>query len=70
MRWKKEKTKDGETRIINKFLIFPKTINRETRWLEKASWVEKWGYWGAAEDGPGWAYIDWLENCVLDKLTK
>ncbi len=39
MRWKKkEKTKDGETRIIsNRFLIFPQTIQDETRWLEKAS---------------------------------
>ena len=77
MRWKKkkEKTKYGETRIINRFLIFPKTIQDETRWLEKASWVERAEY--RREEllfsyrlVLNWDPIDWLENCVLDKLTK
>jgi len=30
----------GQTRVVTKFLWFPKTINKETRWLEKASWTE------------------------------
>lgn len=31
---------DGDTRIKTKFLLFPKKINGETRWLEKSSWEE------------------------------
>lgn len=27
----------GRTRTISKFLIFPKTIGEETRWLERAT---------------------------------
>lgn len=31
-----------ETRIITRFLWFPKTIGCETRWLETATWEEEW----------------------------
>ena len=36
MRWKVN-CKDGDTRIITKFLWFPVTIEGETRWLEMAN---------------------------------
>ncbi len=35
MRW--YKTKIGETRIKKKFLLVPRRINNETRWLEFAT---------------------------------
>ncbi len=48
MRWKHEvKEKDrspkyeGETRIVSKFLWFPKRLKNETRWLENTKIVEK-----------------------------
>jgi hypothetical protein len=44
MKWKVEKLippEHGETRTVTKFLWFPKEIHKEGRWLEKASWVEK-----------------------------
>ena len=30
----------GSTRIVTKFLWWPKEINHERRWLEKCSWEE------------------------------
>ena len=46
MRWfEKEKKKkpifsDMETRVVRKFLWFPKKIGKETRWLEFASYEQ------------------------------
>ena len=40
MRWKRPER--HETRTITKFLLFPKTINDETRWLERTSYVQWW----------------------------
>ena len=38
----------GDEKIVKKFLIFPFTIDRETRWLEMAKikylYVKKYGY--------------------------
>ena len=41
MRFKMEKRRLGETRTVNGFLFFPKWIDGEMRWLEKAYWVEE-----------------------------
>ena len=30
----------GDQRIKNRFLLFPKTIGKETRWLEYTRWIE------------------------------
>lgn len=50
----------GERRIVTKFLWFPKRIGNEERWLEKASWVEKYIFhW----DGNDWFAVDWLDRC-------
>lgn len=35
MRWTNEQPVEGTVRVINKFLFFPRTIQGETRWLEK-----------------------------------
>jgi hypothetical protein len=56
MRWKeKEQFKNKEVRIKLRFLILPKKIGKETRWLELALWEEtfnrgtdyagSWAYW-------------------------
>ena len=39
MRWIK---KDKTTRIKMGFLLFPKTIGNETRWLENATWLQEY----------------------------
>ena len=38
MRWRKKQKyypKDNEERVVRKFLIFPKCVDHEYRWLEK-----------------------------------
>jgi hypothetical protein len=65
MRWtQKPFPQKGETRIVKKFLFFPKKIGKETRWLEFASWVEEYVYmYGDMRNHfnePGfWAAISW-----------
>ena len=39
MKWKQPEY--HETRIRKKFLFFPMTVGRETRWLEKAYWEDQ-----------------------------
>lgn len=34
MRWIIKRHYDGEIRVVKKFLIFPRTIKKETRWWE------------------------------------
>jgi hypothetical protein len=68
MKWF-EKTKkqplNGDKRIITKFLWFPLTISKETRWLEVASIQQHWS-------GPHWIGNDYTSGCNCwfdDKFT-
>lgn len=40
MRWKQPL--EGQRDVRRSFLWWPKTIDGETRWLERASWVVEW----------------------------
>lgn len=43
MRWKNNsKPIFGDTRVINKFLLFPTRISNETRWLESVYIKQKY----------------------------
>ena len=46
----------GAYRTVSRFLWWPLGINYETRWLERATWVEE--YWWA-DGGPRWAPLRW-----------
>lgn len=46
----------GERRQVSGFLWWPKTIGRQTRWLERASWVEEFQSFKCNE---GWGAIAW-----------
>jgi hypothetical protein len=56
---------NGTERIRNKFLWFPKKINGECRWLEKASWLETsrrmWDVTCGAE-WIEWGGVKWLNQ--------
>lgn len=41
----KSKPLNGSKRVKTRFLFWPKTINKELRWLEKASWAQKYEVW-------------------------
>lgn len=52
MRWKDKVLLVGDTRTIEKFLLFPRCIGYEWRWLEKAKILQRFersyhdkGYW-------------------------
>lgn len=59
MRWNaKPQPNDGDTRIRSKFLLFPKVIKGEWRWLELASYKQKYAwYW----DGGIWFTKEWVD---------
>jgi hypothetical protein len=59
MRWK-DKMK-AECVRVTEFLLFPKTIKGETRWLERATWIEKAVLWGnnRGEQWYRWEPIGW-----------
>jgi len=40
MRWTNYLPTEGDKRIRTSFLLWPKTIKQETRWMEKATWEE------------------------------
>lgn len=57
--------KIGAARIKTAFLLFPKEINREVRWLEFASWQERYtrhsitSILGARTE---WMAEKWIDN--------
>ena len=57
MRWYRNRIQIKDTRIKTSFLWFPKEINDETRWLERATWKE--------EVIPTRYGLKWTEKCWL-----
>ena len=52
----------GVTRVKSKFLLFPKMINHEIRWLEYTTWIEEFTIIGNCEisgDIYGWHPKQW-----------
>jgi hypothetical protein len=60
MRFHHEARKEGDKRIVRRFLLIPITIGDETRWLESASFVEEWQK-PEFYDGM-WVPVEWKEN--------
>lgn len=75
MRWNNKTTDVGGLKVNSGFLLFPMTLEGETRWLEFATWTEEyiqvamdgecdyfWSpvYWGAPRCSHG--YEDW-DDC-------
>lgn len=62
MKWKSNKVNIGQERIEKKFLLFPKCINNEWRWLEKVSYKQRYR---RELDSSGfycylWEDVEWL----------
>ncbi len=69
MKWPvKPDPKEGDLRHKTRFLFFPKTIDRQTRWLELATWAEELRIaksttpMGAPYVGAFWIPISWRER--------
>ncbi len=56
MRWREPR--DGDTRVRRGFLLFPKTISGETRWLEWARWQERY----EASYESWWMAVAWVDG--------
>lgn len=66
MRWKLTSARKGDERTVTRFLWLPKKIGREIRWLEKATWVERYVSFGQ-DDVAGVDVLGWLEMHWEDK---
>ena len=64
MRWKaKRELQHGDKRIRTKFLLLPKKIDYEVRWLEFAKWEERFTAKWYEEDSYiyEWKAFRWLD---------
>lgn len=60
MRWQHPNADEERTRTA--FLWFPKRIGDESRWLERATWIEVWQtYRALALLPPEWVAIRWVD---------
>lgn len=57
MRWRKVKPVIGDERVVSEFLFFPKTLDKETRWLEFAEIRQM--YWGRPWTKGSWEDVGW-----------
>jgi hypothetical protein len=54
----------GDIRVKNKFLLFPKNINGEVRWLEKAKYSQKYEtVYSSGNKWYQWIDIEWINDC-------
>ena len=81
MRWTKRELKEipiGSNRRKRRFLLWPKNIKGEVRWLEFAAWREEWierktglcpidGMNIPAPPG-GWTIREWREVCWVARF--
>lgn len=65
MRWTNDRPDVGDTRKREAFLWLRKTINGETRWLERARWEECYGS-RLPLDHPD--ITEWEKSCAKDPL--
>jgi len=58
----KRPLKNGDVRIVEKFLLLPKTINGETRWLEKTKFRQRFEfYYDALYVWEAWRDMNWAD---------
>ena len=62
MRWKIQALrKSGDTRIITKFLLMPRTDGKEVRWLEYVTMEEKF-HPGGYYENPYWECVRFIDD--------
>jgi hypothetical protein len=73
MKWKEKRLPNhGELRRVKRFLLFPKKILYEWRWLSTEEWCERWfdaiGTAGITKEG--WKPMYWIDQETKTKETK
>lgn len=61
MRFKKYRHEEGSTRTKRAFLVFPKEINYEVRWLEWAEWTQR-EYHNVYSGSWFWTDVAWVNK--------
>jgi len=66
MRWEEKRAKqndyDGETRIVSKFLLFPRKIGSEWRWWENAKIEQRCSFEYDLYHDTFWEDIRWVNE--------
>jgi hypothetical protein len=70
VRWyQKEPHKEGDRRVRTGFLLLPKEIGGEWRWLERCFWEEEYSHGASFEDTcggcvpvSGWVSVRWVDG--------
>lgn len=62
MKWKVKVPKHGERRIRSKFLIFPKLIDGDCRWLERSYYIEEYEISNVMFQDCAWKPIKWVSE--------
>lgn len=71
MRWTPERPSIGERRLKKGFLIFPRQIRGQVRWLEFTSWIQifqhftRSGKMGIPIETTGWVDWDWNDEVAV-----
>ncbi|UGO51262.1 hypothetical protein PQE72_gp181 [Bacillus phage vB_BanS_Skywalker] len=71
MRWKSNKPQHhGQHRHKTKFLLFPKKIGDEWRWLERATYLQKVEriYLGYYDSKLTWEDVKWIDKEKKKKI--
>ena len=59
MKWKYESSPvHGQERIVRRFLLWPKYIGGQARWLETAEWLQEFD---SHYPDRGWHDLDWVD---------
>lgn len=68
IRWKKApEPKQGDNRTVSKFLLFPRCLDGEWRWLGRERIVQHFREWteldpeGYPMQGSGWVDVRWAQ---------
>lgn len=75
LKYKKKEHKEGDTRIVRKFLFLPTTFNHETRWLEFADILEEYynekvqQYYGIYTTVGKWKAIGFLDGITEQRYN-
>jgi hypothetical protein len=65
MRYRIPVFNNGDQRTIKRFLLFPRIIQYELRWLEMATIQQEFVVWGYLQWQEKWSDVAWVDEVQL-----
>lgn len=62
MKWRKHTPKHGDERTVRRFLLLPRCINGEWRWLELATIRQEWQVYPYYRRRNSWYDLHWIDD--------